>query len=377
MDKVYNSGFSKVLLGENPETACINPETSIKYDTTKQNSNESDNISNVAFTLKTLVNTLEYIFSPVNVDKETIYELKNGKWYDLKTNDKNEIKEYYNISTEPTEDQIISYRNVLDGALRFRCVKKGNFATNNIVDIKNGKPTNIYESGYEYDLRFELFNKKETMISSVSESEISSANLNLVLLNGKEPEDLFEALTGYRRQIELKTSNYVDNIENCVGCYYNGDSTGISDECILTINSQSIGERSSLYFIKTSKYNTTEIMYEFGLKDNFPYSYKETDEPYHNVSKSKKAYGNRSIELYIGDDSEDTEFVTYDNGAPKDDVSELTNYNNDAEKNSISIGSIIYTSSDINFADAEASYVSYVLDDASILKINKKDNFLF
>lgn len=377
LDKVYKSAFSKVLLGENPESACINPESSIIYDTTKQNSNESSNISNVAFTLKTLVNTLEYIFSPVNVDKETIYELKNGKWYDLKTKDTSEIKEYYNISTEPTEDQIISYRNVLDGALRFRCVKKGNFATNNIVDIKNGKPTNIYESGYEYDLRFELFNKEETMISSVSESEISSANLNLVLLNGKEPEDLFEALTGYRRQIELKTSNYVDNIENCVDCYYNGDSTGTSDECILTVNSQAIGERSSLYFIKTSKYNTAEIMYEFGLKDNFPYNYKETVEPYHNVSKSKKAYGNRSIELYIGDDSEDTEFVTYDNGAPKDDVSELTNYNNDAEKNSISIGSIIYTSSDINFADAEASYVSYVLDDASILKINKQDNFFF
>lgn len=378
LDKVYDSAFSKVLLGENPESAGIEPEDSIKYDTTKQSSNESDNISSVAFTLKTLVNTLEYIFSPVNIDKETIYELKDGRWYDLKTNDKDEIKDYYNIETEPTDDQIISYRNILDGALRVRSVKKGNFATNNIVDIKNGQKTNVYKNGYEYDLRFELFNKGETMISSVSEIEISSsADLNLIPLNGKEPEDLFEALTGQRRQIELKTSNYVDNIENCVSCYYNGDSSGASNECTLTINSQAVGERSSLYFIKTSKYNTTEIMYEFGLKNNFPYSYTETTKLYHNISKSKKAYGNRVIELYIGDDSEDTEFVTYENGAPKEDVNELTGYVNDAEKNSIDIGSIIYTSSDINYADAEASYVSYVLDDASILKIDKQDNFFF
>ena len=126
------------------------------------------------------------------------------------------IVSYYNIETKPTDDQIISYRNILDGALRVRSVKKGNFATNNIVDIENGKKTNVYKNGYEYDLRFELFNKGETMISSVSEIEISSsADLNLIPLNGKEPEDLFEALTGHRRQIELKTSNYVDNIENC------------------------------------------------------------------------------------------------------------------------------------------------------------------
>lgn len=377
LDKVYNSAFSKIILGETSSSAGIDPTISIAYNTTKQNGNETTNISNVQFTLKTLVNTLEYIFSPVNIDKETIYELKNGKWYDLKTNDMDEIKEYYDIEKTPTEEQIISYRNVLDGALRFRSVKKGNFATNNIVDIKNEKPTNIYESGYEYDLRFELFNKEETMISSVSESEISSEELNLILLNDKEPEDLFEALTGYRRQIELKTSNYVDNIENCVSCYYNGDSTGTSNECTLTINSEAVGERSSIYFIKTSKYNTTEIMYEFGLKDNFPYSYKETTKTYHNIGKSKKAYGNRVIELYIGDDSEDTEFITYENGAPKDDVNELTGYDNDAEKNSISIGSIIYTSSDINYADAEASYISYVLTDASVLKINKQDNFFF
>ena len=189
----------------------------------------------------------------------------------------NEIKDYYNIETELIDDQIISYRNILDGALRVRSVKKGNFATNNIVDIENGKKTNVYKNGYEYDLRFELFNKGETTISSVSEIEISSAaDLNLIPLNGKEPEDLFEALTGHRRQIELKTSNYVDNIENCVGCYYNGDSAGTSNECTLTINSQAVGERSSIYFIKTSRYNTTEIMYEFGLKNNFPYNYKET-----------------------------------------------------------------------------------------------------
>lgn len=376
LETVCNSGFSKIKLGDTSYSAGIDPNISIELNTTKKIDDETETINYVEFTLKSLVNVLEYIFSPINNDKETIYEFKNNKWYDLKTENEEEIKEYYNKEEISPEDEF-SYRTVLNGSLRARIVKKGNFKTNNAINLGNGEKTNEYKSGYEYDIRFEAFNSEETLISSVSESEITTDNINQLKLLGKDTKDLFESIIGYRKQINLKSSNYVDNIDNCVETINEGLTVyESSNKSYLKINSQAIGNRSSIYFIRTSSKNTFEIIYELGLKNDFTSDYTEGLKEYHNIQKSDKAYGVRRIELYIGDDSESMSFDTYD-GVPNPDLKEITGEIGLSNHSSIDIGSIIYTSSDINYKDIENIYISYVLSNIKELKINKQENFYY
>lgn len=376
LNKIYKSGFSKIKLGDDARSAAIDPDLSIVFNTTKDDSDATTNINYVEFSLRTLVNTLEYIFSPINKDEETIFEFKNGKWYDLKTKDDNEIKQYYG-KEEITEDERNAYRIVLDGNLRVRSVKKGNFPTNNVLNLVKGEHTNEYKSGYEYDLRFEAFNRNEVNISSVAESEISTVNMEQILLLNKTTKDLFEKLTGYRRKLTLKTSNYVDNIDNTVSCrFYNAaqDPTG---KGTFIVKSQSIGERSSVYFIKTAKLDGRELINELGLLDGFAYSYNISDIDYSNTQRSIKSYGIKRIELYVGDKNGDYNFNIYSNGAPNIDVKEITGAENNSKSSTISVGDILYTSSDINRKDADSMFISYVLSSVPELKINKQENFYY
>lgn len=375
LDKIYNSGFSKIKLGEDSNSAAIDPDLSIHFNSTKDNP-ETENIEYVEFTLRTLVNTLEYIFSPLNIDKDTIFEFKDGEWYDLKTDDINDIKRYYG-KEELTEDEKLAYRIVLDGALRIRNIKKGNFPTNNILNLVDRKYTNEYESGYEYDLRFEAFNKEEVNISSVSESEISSANMQQIPLFNKNTEDLFEKLTGYRKNIILKTSNYVDNIDNTVSCRFYNEPEDPVGKGTLIIASQSVGERSSVYFIKTAKLDGRELINELGLLDGFAYSYNIDDRKYGNTQRSIKSYGIKRIELYIGDKDGNYNYNIYSDGAPNIDVQDITGIKTESKGNTISLGDILYTSNDINRKDADNVYISYVLSSTPELKINKQNNFYY
>lgn len=366
LNKVYNSGFSRRKIAENKD--IINPKgTVISYNTTKENDITTENIASVQFNLRTLANTLEYIFSPINIDKNTIFEYKNGKWYDLKTDDNNEIKEYYSTTEDLTEEQILKFRNVLDGKIRFRNIKKSNYPENRVLDIKN-KTTNQYNSGYEYDLRAELIDGKKLIISSVAESEVlyTEEEIDAKIL-GKSTKDFIESIFGSRRQITGVSADYINNIDNSV----------LIENSKLKIISQNKGKQSSLYFIKTNNSDTYELINEFGLIDGFTYRYNITDnKKYYNIARSTKSVGQKIMELYVGDKTENNKFIISE-GVNKNVINTIHDTKFISENFSINIGDIICTSSDINYSDFNNVFISYILSNKKELQINKQDNFYY
>ena len=366
LEKIYNSGFSKRKIAENKD--ILNPKgTVISYNTTKETDSTTENIASVQFNLRTLANVLEYIFSPINIDKNTIFEYKNGKWYDLKTDDNNEIKEYYSTEGELTEEQILNYRNVLNGKIRFRNVKKANYPENRVLNV-GSKITNQYDSGYEYDLRIEAIDNKELTVSSVAENEILYKGEETVAkVLDKTTKDLIESIFGSRKKLTGVSADYINNIEKTV----------LVEDDKLKIVSQNKGLQSSLYFIKTINKDTYELINELGLIDGFAYEYeKDSEKVYYNRTRSVKAVGQKIIELYIGDNTENTKFIISE-GVNKNVLNAIHDLKLVSDNHNINIGDIICTSSDINYSDFEKVYISYILSNQTFLKIDKQDNFYY
>ena len=344
---------------------------------------------NIKFNLGTIARMLEYAFSPLNTDKGVIYKFNSEAkvWEDL-----------VETKLSAPEDNN-SY--VMGGYLRVREVKKSNYPENSVLDLH--KENNLYHIGYEKDIRFELFNlgKKQDgtnviedeldtdsngevtfNISSVSGQEIayltSSSLYEETKINNKNTKDLIESLLGYRRKYSSGKSDYVNNINKTV------DYIGEKDYARLVIKSQKMGKQGSIYFVQTSKEaKESELIYYLGLVDGFVYNYdRKNEKEYENVARSRKAYGQRRLELLIGDGSGSTSFEV-SNGVNANDIKAVTNNNeleiSTKENNIISanIGDIIGTSSDINYTDFSNVYISYLLSDTNRLQIDKQDNFYY
>lgn len=386
LELFYNSAFSKRRIAATSET--ISPDQIIEYDTTLDSSVMStDKIKAVEFSLDLLALTLEYIFSPLNTDKEVIYELKNGEWFDLKTDDDDQIKRYFGGADVNSDDKM-KFRNVLDGNFRVRKVKKSNYNANNIVDLER-MSTNEIPSGYEYDIRFEHINGKELDISSVSEQELCIGGTNeTVKLNGRIPEDLIEQIyIGHcRRKYHAETSDYVNNINDTVYTRQSqniGVSTEDWDEYLemfhtLVIESQKKGEQSSIYFIQTAPNYKNELVNDLGLKDGMEREYYEVlNMEYFNRFRSNKAYGKRIIELFIGDSDTDNTSYTISSGVPSDDILKIRGDAVGANTASVEIGDILCTSTDLNYKDFENVYLSYTYNNDDSLRIEKQENFYY
>lgn len=373
LELYYDDPFSREKIASSE--AYINPNKVIQYDTTREVESDIDNVKEIRYNLNILATTLEYLFSCLNDDVNTIFEFKDGKWYDLKTKDDNEIRRYYGkeLEDELTKEEKLAYRNVLDGKLRIRKVLKSNYDVNNVVRIEE-QNTNVYISGYEYDIRFEYLNgeKEDLTISSVSEAEVFGGNNDPEMLFGKEPEDLIEKLCGRKNRITGSSVDYVNNIENSI--LVSGD---LDRGYTLALSSQKKGMQSSLYFIQTSDSEGTELISEFGLIDGFLSDYSFiSGKSYFNKRKTAKAFGRRRVELFLGDDNNRDEYIC-SVGVPNDDLKSVRGALNGNLRTKIAIGDILGTSNDLNYTDFRTLFLSYTFNDADNLRLNKYDNFYY
>ncbi len=368
----YESGFSREIIAHNGNDSGINPRNNVLnfWSEAQPGSTDTDKIASVEFNLNGLALTLEYIFSPLNMNNDIIYEYINGKWYDLKkvtesSNEWSEISSYY-------DNDLNKFRTVLDGNLRVRKIKKANYDTNATLDIAN-KSTNITQSGYEYDLRFEYLNafNKELKIGSVADKEIM-VNENLITIDNIEVKDFINEILGKKRQYSAKTSDYANNIQNVIEVANSEESRKIS------LKSQKVGEQSSIYFIQTCDNGDNELIYKLGLLNAFPYKYQfaKEEKGYVNRYRSDKAYGIRRIELFIGDDENRFSYPISE-GASNIDINKLHNQSLRNNEQTLEVGNIICTSSDINYSDFESLYISYTFDNENKLRISKQDNFYY
>lgn len=341
----------------------------------------------VKFNLRSIARMLEYAFSPLNTDKDVIYKYNSAekKWDDLI-----ELKLDETAVDEETNEKL-GY--VFGGYLRVREIKKSNYPENEVLDLKKIK--NLYDIGYENDIRFEFIDVDGSQenklvngrlnISSVSENEISyqsaSNPLDNVPINDKHTLDLIECLLGNRRQYSSERSDYADNIDKVV------DYIGEKDYARLTINSLKKGKQGSIYFIKTAKSEgESELIHYLGLTDGFIYDYGYAaykEEGYANRKRSRKAYGQRRLELITGNKDDDSASFEVSEGvnvndikavSKQDDIGIAIEQNNIA---SITIGDIIGTSSDVNYSDFGNIYISYLLSDTNRLQIDKQNNFYY
>ena len=385
LEMFYDSAFTKRRIAATSDS--ISPDQVIEYDTTLDSSVMStDKIKAVEFNLDILALTLEYIFSPLNTDKEVIYEFKNGKWYDLKTDEDIQLKEYFG-KTDITKEEKMAFRNVLDGNFRVRKVKRSNFNANNLVDIER-ESSNEIPTGYEYDLRFEYINGKTLDISSVAEQELYVGDSKeIAYLNGKLPEDFIEQIyIGHnRRKYHTETSDYENNVDTTVYTTQTQD-LGVSSEDWsdvnvfhrLVIQSQKIGDQSSIYFIQTSPNFKNELVNDLGLRDGMEREYYEVpDMEYFNRYRSNKAYGKRIIELFIGDTDTDNTSYTISTGPSSDDILRYRGDVVTANTANIEIGDILCTSTDLNYKDFENIYLSYTFNNDNSLRIEKQENFYY
>ena len=364
---VFGGYFSKRYIDINGED--LNPRNVITYNSS--NGVSSNNINKVSFSLFSIANIIEYALSPLNFDKNIIFEFKNDKWYDLKTDNANDIKDYYGHN-DITNDEIKSFRLVSDGKIRARTVIKSNYETNRAT--RTPLLDNNYSQGYEYDIRFEYMNcnGNSLEISSVPETYIEDneeRNVRSEIL-GSQSKDLIKELYGKKK---IYTSTPVDfNVDQMVFGY------GIGFKKLL-IKSGTVGDRSSLYFIRTAENSSNDALASiFGLKDNYVYNYQiiGTGE-YYDRARTIKAYGKKTMEMFIGDSSAEIDFELTQ-GIPISDKNVFREEENEEEKQTITIGDIICVDSDINSTTFEGElYLSYKLDNVTKILINKQDNFYY
>ena len=323
--------------------------------------------------LKILAYILDYAFSGVwQLNKGIIYEYDNGQFKDIESNDK--IKGF-----------------------RIRQIEKANYPSNNCVDSFN--TNNIFTSGYEYDLRFDLLNyftggnedndfiiesydnDDETELKQLLKNKFASDNEVDVAEVDVTTKDLLKTLKGdeysilkyvinkkeYKIDGDDNNDNYILQANND----YNADDNSFN-YATLKICSGNKGSNSSLYFIQTSKNSNEEFIQYAGLKNKFKYGYnkeetRKSTEDYKNEYRSIKVYGQKIIELFVGENDNviTASFNKYD-GTPL------------KESGKINVGDIICVDSDINYVNfTNPIYISYKASDEEKLLLNKQENFYY
>ena len=80
--------------------------------------------------------------------------------------------------------------------------------------------------------------------------------------------------------------------------------------------------------------------------------------------------------MFIGDDENRFSYPISE-GASNIDINKLHNQSLKNNEQTLEVGNIICTSSDINYSDFESLYISYTFDNENKLRINKQDNFYY
>lgn len=355
---------------------------------------DTENVKNTEIKLGQLATMIDYVISPLNKEKETIYRYVNGQWYDMKATSADTIAKLLGIKSTDTNytNKLYEFRNVLGGKLTAYAVGKANYDTNSCVPLSVNKTGNNFldKTAKEYDIRFAYINGYDPLdICSVSEREIidpaaeragsiSTIKITTAKAGKVETKDLLQEVLGYRRKFHSEAVNYLGKSEEVIT--YRTKIVDENEQSTLKFTSLAKGINSSIYFIQTAQRNSVEPMMFFGLNTGFSYEYPDdgsTKSEYYDRARSDKAYGIRRMEMYVGD--EDWNETNIYSGVPVPNVVDLTG--NTRLKNNIvgkiATGDIIITDSDINTVNAADINVSFLLGNSVKLAINKYTNFYY
>ena len=275
--------------------------------------------------------------------------------------------------------------------LRTRIVEKANYQSNRTV--REEDESNLYESGHEYDLRLDYINSnfgrsnREIKICSIDNDFLNNVIKTAIYkkiynengttetnyLNKVEINSFVKTLYGSENEYSITTedikNNYITEGMVNVNVLGNPETTEEKDiEAVLSINSGRHGKNSSLYFIST---DDTDFIGDIGLKHG--YVYNDNTEDGKIKKRSIKAYGYKSIELFLGqdDNTQQERMVIVDNLNNKEGINSLKG------SSYINIGDIICVDNDINYNSFDNIFLSYKLNEGTELELNKQDNFYY
>ena len=304
---------------------------------------------------------LNYIFSPLNFDKEIIYKLKEN-------NDSG--KEWVDIHDDD------NFEFVMEGCLKVTPVTKKYY---NYSGIQYNKYSNSNDEGNINDIRFELVDSNENnlILSSVSEEELLDENKNYPATNisssyegNNQTSDFFQNLFGYRKQYSSKRIDDIDKdgdtLKNIAYIFETNDGAEK-----IRISSLREGKNSSIYIhgnsiaITNSNGSETKINLFSNLlrfNDSSIINVEDGDKYY-----SQKAFGQRRMEMFAGYTDDEELALCYDNDSK----------NEENFINSITVGDIVLTDSDINFDNVpDFSYLSYILYEKNSIEL-KQQNYYY